>query len=349
MKRKISVRWILIFASLANLFQPVICAASGNNLPSPQFPVFKGTIVKTTVPLPGKVSANSGAKNKTESANCEEDLGWLIYWLEKFQGGKEIGLLMKAFPTLAFVIADPIESRIEFIEQVIPFVQDVWNAEALKLGLIERPASISSKDLARDLRLIQEHSDAIWIPYRSVQHLMDPELLYSGDPRVYYCESCKTPGVYVVPDSKPFPSDYRLKEMLPSTRRFLRQLPVRITLDSSCLCRKCSKGRSPKLIFTTACGECNETFTWEAKDGSEAFRLNWLGISFPLPRLNESNLGEFEDNWLKQDHHCEVPSVGYLPDVATLGCEEEAIKISEYLVSKFFCKTCQTKLQLKSK
>lgn len=72
-----------------------------------------------------------------------------------------------------------------------------------------------------------------------------------------------------------------------SVRRALPNLPVKITLDETALCSKCSKSDRAKLVFTSECGKCGSSFTWEIRDSNDLDKLGWLFLDYPVKSINE--------------------------------------------------------------
>ncbi len=115
----------------------------------------------------------------------------------------------------------------------------------------------------------------------------------------------------------------RTAREMSSIRRSLPNLPVKITVDESSLCEKCSKSPQPELVFTTQCGNCPTSFTWKITSGEELEKLDFLFLNYPT---NEINLGAGKFQ---------------LKDAAKVR------EIVEFVSGCMFCPACLEKMQLK--
>ncbi len=78
----------------------------------------------------------------------------------------------------------------------------------------------------------------------------------------------------------------KLARQIATVRRSLDNLAVKIDVDESSLCQKCQKGNKPELVFTTACGNCNASFTWKIVDDEQLDKLEWLFLKYPVSSLD---------------------------------------------------------------
>jgi len=147
-------------------------------------------------------------------------------------------------------------------------------------------ASSSTRSLIDDLRLMKEHPEDFWFPIPNPPHkLIDPDLHLCGATFYFFCQACKKQIAHMMPELLPFSIIDELIKKVGSTSQFLKNLPTRVNMDLSCLCKTCAHGRAPAIIFTTTCAGCNETFTWQVNDYPGAYDLQYLEISFPIARL----------------------------------------------------------------
>jgi len=72
-----------------------------------------------------------------------------------------------------------------------------------------------------------------------------------------------------------------------TVRRALPNLPVKITLDETALCSKCSKTERAELVFTTECGKCGTSFSWKTSEGNDLDKLGWLFLEYPVKSIDD--------------------------------------------------------------
>lgn len=78
----------------------------------------------------------------------------------------------------------------------------------------------------------------------------------------------------------------KLSRQISTIRRSIPNLPVKVDVDETSLCQKCSKSKEPELVFKTACGNCNASFTWKIADDDEMAKLEWLFLKYPITSLD---------------------------------------------------------------
>ena len=98
----------------------------------------------------------------------------------------------------------------------------------------------------------------------------------------YTCPSCgeNTVHEYNSPAGE-------MVRQIASVRRALPNLPVKIALDETSLCSKCSKDKRAKLAFTSECGKCGSSFTWEINNSNDLDKLGWLFLDYPVKTIND--------------------------------------------------------------
>ncbi|KAF1080634.1 MAG: hypothetical protein GQF41_3044 [Candidatus Rifleibacterium amylolyticum] len=107
-----------------------------------------------------------------------------------------------------------------------------------------------------------------------------------------------------------------------SVRRALPNLPVKITLDETALCSKCSKSERARLAFTSECGKCGTSFTWEIKDSNDLDKLGWLFLDYPVKSIDDG------------------------PGRGPLNNPDKVRAMVEFVSSCTFCPKCIKELQL---
>jgi uncharacterized protein YlaI len=132
--------------------------------------------------------------------------------------------------------------------------------------------------------------------------------------------SCPDCGEQTSYKTHSFPG--QVAERLSTIARSVSSLEIKIDIDSSDFCKKCSKHEKspPVLRFSTNCYECNKKFTWQAQNISDLEQLRFLFIKFPI---TEVNLG-----------HTSTGKVN-------------PKKLANYISERFFCENCLKKLALK--
>lgn len=117
----------------------------------------------------------------------------------------------------------------------------------------------------------------------------------------------------------------RLSRQIASVRRSLPNLPVKISVNETALCQKCSKTGQPELAFTTNCGNCAATFTWKITSDKELAKLDWLFLDYPVKSISSG------------------PGRGKTID------PDKVREMVEFVSGCFFCPECIEKLQLNYK
>ena len=114
----------------------------------------------------------------------------------------------------------------------------------------------------------------------------------------------------------------KVAEQMPSLQRSLTNATVKISVDSSDFCNKCSKniGKEPELRFITHCLDCGQTFPWKITQTEEINRLELLFVSFPLTSID---MGQKGSQLIEPE------------------------KLAEYLANRFLCPVCCEKHGLK--
>ncbi|MBU1108754.1 MAG: hypothetical protein KKB51_18910 [Candidatus Riflebacteria bacterium] len=88
----------------------------------------------------------------------------------------------------------------------------------------------------------------------------------------------------------------KLARQIVTIRRSLPNLPVKISVNETSLCQKCSKSKNAELTFTSECGKCQTIFSWKIGDYSEIEKLGWLFLNYPVKSLDSgAGRGELTD------------------------------------------------------
>ena len=145
----------------------------------------------------------------------------------------------------------------------------------------ENAKDVTNKDLARQklvdsLKSMKSNPEGI-----EFHSAMCYKMALAPDTVEYSCPDCGSKSIHQYHSTAG-----KLSRQIASVRRSLPNLPVKISVNETALCQKCSKASDAELIFTSECGKCQASFSWKISSDEELDKLDWLFLDYPVKTLD---------------------------------------------------------------
>lgn len=173
-------------------------------------------------------------------------------------------------------------------------------------------AIFSKDDLTRSLRQMNKNPSAIKTIFA-----MCYSITMGSKETQFQCGICGHTTIYATKSDQG-----ALSQSLPYIKRSLAQMPYKISIDSTCLCSICGKGKDKILAMHVSCFNCGKEFSWEVRNKEDIEMLSWLYLRPPIKEVD-------------------------FPPWRSSQANEDGIKRgAKYIYEHIFCPVCREKIKL---